>query len=103
LQQELGPDQRLDARAARGLVELDGPEQVVQVRDPQRRLAIVGRGLDDLVDAVGAVDDGELGVQAQVDVLRFDCREAGSGPGPMDRLRRGRGRGFATRPPTISG
>ena len=66
-QQHLGAEQRLDARAARFLVELDGAEQVVQVGDGQRRLAVGRGGLDDFVDAVGAVDDGEFGVQAQVD------------------------------------
>jgi hypothetical protein len=75
LQHQLGADQRLDAGAARGLVELDGPEQVVQVGDRQRRLAVGRRGLDDVVDAVGAVDDGELGVQAQVDEHCVDCRK----------------------------
>ncbi len=31
-----------------------------------RGLLVGSGGLDDFVDAVGAVDDGELGVQAQV-------------------------------------
>jgi hypothetical protein len=63
----LGADQGLDALAAGGLVELDGAEQVVEVGDGQRRLGVgSGRG-DHLIDTVGAVDDGKLGVQAQVD------------------------------------
>ena len=57
---------RLDALAARLLVELDRAEQVVEVGDRQRGLPVGGGGLDDFVDAVGAVDDGKLGVQAQV-------------------------------------
>ena len=67
LHHHFGAKHRLDSAAARFLVELDAAEQVAQVGDGQRRLAI-GRGrLDGFVDAVGAVDDGEFGVQAQVD------------------------------------
>ena len=61
-----GADQGLDAGRARFLVELDAAEQVVQVGDRQRRLAVGRRGLDGFVDAVGAIDDGKFGVQAQV-------------------------------------
>jgi hypothetical protein len=43
------------------------PNSVVEVGDAERRLGVGRRGLHDLVDAVGAVDDGKLGVQAQVD------------------------------------
>jgi hypothetical protein len=66
LQQHLGAQNRLDARATRGLVELDAAEQVVQVRDGQGWLAGAGRGGDQVIDAGCAVDDGKLGVQAQV-------------------------------------
>ena len=66
-EEDLRAEQRLDALGARFLVELDAAEQVVQVGDRQRRLAVGGRSLDDFVDAIGAVDDGKLGVQAQVD------------------------------------
>ena len=43
LHPQVGADQRLDALAAAGLVELDGAEQVVQVGDGQRRLAVGAR------------------------------------------------------------
>ena len=66
LQHHLGADDGLDAHAARGLVELDRAEQVAQVGDGQGGLAVGGRGGHDFVDAVGAVDDGKFGVQAQV-------------------------------------
>ena len=65
---KLGAYQRFDAGATSGLVELDGAEQVVQVGDGQCGLAVAGRSLDDVIDAVGAVDDGKLGVQAEVNV-----------------------------------
>jgi len=61
-----GADDGLDALAPALLVELDGPEQVVQVGDGQCGLLVGSGGLDDVVDSVGAVDDGKLGVQAQV-------------------------------------
>ena len=66
LHENLGADDRLDAGRAGFLVELDRAEQVVQVGDGQGRLAVGRRGLDDFIDPVGAVDDGKLGMQAQV-------------------------------------
>ena len=66
LHEDLGADDRLDAGTARFLVELDRAEQVVEVGDRQGGLAVGRRRLDDLIDAIGAVDDGKLGVQAQV-------------------------------------
>jgi len=66
LQQDFGADDRLDAGSAGFLVELDRAEQVVQVADGQGGLAVGRRRPDDFLDPVGAVDDGELGVQAQV-------------------------------------
>jgi hypothetical protein len=71
---DLGADQRLDPLATRFLVELDRAEQIAQVGDGQRGLAVGRRGADDVIDAVGAVDDGEFGVQAQVDKHATDCR-----------------------------
>ena len=68
--EHFGADDGLDALAAALLVELDRPEQVVQVRDGQRGLVVGGGGLDGFVDAVGAVDDGKFGVQAQVNKHR---------------------------------
>ena len=49
-----------------GLVELHRAEQVVQVGDGQRRLAVGARRSGGLVDAQHAIDDGEFGVGAQV-------------------------------------
>ena len=66
LQHDFGADEGLDAGATGRLVELDGAEQVVQVADAQRRLRIPRCRLHDLLDAVGTVDDGEFGVEAQV-------------------------------------
>ena len=64
---QFGAQQRLDPPGARRLVELDGAEQVAEVGDGERGL-LVGCGAGhDLVDAVGSIDDGKLGVQAQMD------------------------------------
>ena len=80
LQHHLGADDGLDAASARFLVELDRAEQVVQVRDGERRLPVAGGRLHGLVDAVGAVDDGKFGVKAQVNEHAFILR-AGPGAG----------------------
>jgi hypothetical protein len=45
----------------------DRPEQVVQVRDRQRHLAVGARSGRGVVDAQGAVDDRIFTVGAQVD------------------------------------
>ena len=73
-QRNFGPQQRLDPLATSFFVELDGAKQVVQVSDGQGRLAVCGGSLDDLVNAVGAVDDGKLGVEAQMDEHGLHCR-----------------------------
>src|SRR5690606_36184474 len=48
------------------LVELDRAKQVAYVSNGQRRLAVGCRAGHDLVDAVGSIDDGKFGVQAQM-------------------------------------
>ena len=63
----LGANDGFHALAPGFPVELDGPEQVVQVGDGQRGLAILGGGAGGLVDAVGAVNDGKLGMEAKMD------------------------------------
>ena len=63
---DFGPQQGLDPLRARLFVKLDRPKEVVQVGDGQGRLTIGSGGPDDLLDAVGSVDDGEFGVKAQV-------------------------------------
>ena len=67
---DVDADDRLDALAARCLVELDHAEQVGQVGDGQRRLLVLGRRLDHVVDAHQAVDDRVLRVHAQMDESR---------------------------------
>ena len=61
-----GADQRFDAGRARRLIELDSAKEVVEVGNRQRRLRIGGRSSDDLINTIGAVNDGEFGVQTQV-------------------------------------
>ena len=67
LHPQVHAEDRLDALAAAGLVELHRAEQVVQVGDGQRHLAVGARGLGGGVDAQHAVDHGELAVRAQMD------------------------------------
>ena len=64
---DFGANQRLDAALARRLVKLDGAKQIAQVGNSQSRLAISGRGLDAVANAVGAVNDGKFSVQTKVD------------------------------------
>jgi hypothetical protein len=64
-------EQGLDALLARGAVELDRAEHVRQVGDGQRTLPVRGRARHEFVDAQGAVDDGELGVGAQVNKIHW--------------------------------
>ncbi|MCY1523188.1 hypothetical protein D9M68_580760 [compost metagenome] len=64
--EDFSTDDGLDALAPALLVELDRPEQVVQVGDGQRGLLVGSGGLDDFVDSIRAIDDGKLGVQTQV-------------------------------------
>ena len=64
---DFGANQRLDAALARRFVKLDGAKQIAQVGDGQSRLAVSGRGLDAVANAVGAVNDGKFSVQTKVD------------------------------------
>ena len=66
-QPDLGPDQGFDAALTRLLVELDGPKQVAEIGDGECRLLVAAGGLDDIVNAAGAVNHGKLGVQTQMD------------------------------------
>ena len=64
---EVAAEERLDARAARGAVELDQAEHVGEIADRQCRHGIGHGRLNRLVDAQSAVDDREFAVEAQVD------------------------------------
>ena len=63
---DLGADDGLDAFASAFFVKLDGPEQVIQVSDGQRRLGVFGRHFDHIVDAASRVNNRKFGVKAQV-------------------------------------
>ena len=54
---DIGTDQRLDADFAPFLVKLDRAKQVAQVGNGQRGLLVGGGGFNNLIDAVGAVND----------------------------------------------
>jgi len=64
---DVAADDRLHARGARRLVELDHAEHVGEVGDRQRRHAVRGRALDRVVDAHDPVGDRELAVEPKVD------------------------------------
>jgi hypothetical protein len=64
--QDVGADDRLDARVFGGLVELDQREEIVLVGDRHRRLLQRGAALDELRDADRRVDQRIFAVQVQV-------------------------------------
>ena len=78
---DVGAEDRLDALAARRLVELDRAEQVVEIGDRAGALPVLPGGGDRVVDAQGAVDDGVFGVGAQMDEGHAGI--VGSGEGPV--------------------
>ncbi|OIQ73339.1 hypothetical protein GALL_450260 [mine drainage metagenome] len=70
--QHIAADEGLDPGTERGLVEPHGREQVVEIGDRQRALAIARGCGHHIVHPQCAVDNGILGVGAQVDV-RHGC------------------------------
>ena len=75
LEPDVDADDRLHALLARGVVELDAAEQIGQIGDGHRGLAVLRGGIDRVVDPQRAVDHGKFGVGAQVDeVLRGSHR-----------------------------
>ena len=67
---DIAADDRLDALATGGLVKLDHAEQIGQVADAKRRLAVFKGGFDHVVEAHQAIDDRIFGMQAEVGKLR---------------------------------
>jgi hypothetical protein len=65
-QEDFSAQNRLNAFAASGLVKLDGTKQIAQVGDGQSGLMVVCRSLHHLVNAAGGIDNGKLGMEAQV-------------------------------------
>jgi len=63
---QIAADDRLDAAAARGGVEAHRSEQVAQIGQRQRALLVARGRVHRFVDPHQAVDDRELGVQAQM-------------------------------------
>ena len=59
----LRTNNRLGATLARFFVKLDGPKQVAEIRNSDRWLPVSHGQLDDIINAIGPVNDGELGVQ----------------------------------------
>jgi len=79
---EVGAEQRLHAFLAGGVVELDGTEEIGQVGDGHGGLAVPGCGLDRVIDPQGAIDDGVLGVGAQVDEVHLGIVGRRAAPAP---------------------
>jgi hypothetical protein len=69
-------EDRFDPRLARQVVELDGAEHVAMVGQRHSRHARRGRGADDLVEAVGAVQQAVLAVKVEVDEVCHRASEA---------------------------
>ena len=67
---QVAADDRLDALLARRGIEPHGTEDVGAVRQRQRALPVARRLPDRLVDPNDAVDDGELGVEPEMDETR---------------------------------
>ncbi len=67
---QVAADDRLHALLAGGGVETHGAEDVGAVRQGQRALPVARRLPDRLVDPNDAVDDGELGVEPEMDETR---------------------------------
>jgi hypothetical protein len=80
---DVGADDRLDAGAACGGVELDHAEQVGQVGQRQGRHAVRPRPGDDVVEPGNAVGDRILAVQPQMDETRRGRRCGGGEHGQI--------------------
>ncbi len=63
----LHPDDRLDSRLSRLLLELPGRVEVTVIGDRQRGLLELLGPADQVIDSVGAVEEGKLRVAVQMD------------------------------------
>ena len=70
---DLAAEDRIDAALARLVVEDDRREHVAVLGDRQRRHLQLDRLVEQFVDAAGAVEQRELGVQVKVDELGHDA------------------------------
>ena len=69
----LAAEDRLQPALARVVVEHHRREHVAVLGDRQRRHLQLHRFVEQLVDAAGAVEQRELGVQVEMDELRHSC------------------------------
>jgi hypothetical protein len=81
----LHPEDRLDPRLLRLLVELDRPEQVAVVGERERGHAELGRALDHRVDLARAVEQAVVGVPVEVDEVGSSLSHDGPNLPPMER------------------
>ena len=70
---DLAAEDRVDAALPRRIVKDDGREHVAVLGDGQGRHLELLRLVEQLVDAAGAVQQGELGVEMQMDEFRRHC------------------------------
>ena len=68
---DLAAEDRLQPALARVVVEDDRREHVAVLGDRQRRHLQLDRFVEQLVDAAGAVEQRELGVQMEMDEFSF--------------------------------
>ncbi len=71
---DLASEDRSDAFLLGGGVELHGAEQVAVIGQRDRRHALLGHGLDQLVDFARSIQQRIVGVEMQVDKRRFGHR-----------------------------
>ena len=65
----LAADDRLDAPQARRVVEGDGGKEIAMLGHRHRRHLQLGHAVEHLADPAGAIEEGELGVQVEVNEI----------------------------------
>ena len=66
-------NQGFDAPFSGLFIELDRAKQIAEVSNGQSGLPVGSGRLDDIIDAIGTVDDGEFGVETQVNKHSKHC------------------------------
>ena len=74
LHPHLGAEDGLDARLGAGLGQADGAVEAVVIGEGQGRLPQFGRPGDQGLDAAAAVEEGEVGVDMEVNEGSAACR-----------------------------
>ena len=62
VQPDFSANQGFDTAFARLSIKLDGTKQIAQIGDSQRALPIGSSAIDDIIDAIGTINNRKLGV-----------------------------------------